>query len=52
MTFVACEADIRSDVRSSMHPCPGNWMAMGNAEVYHAKAWNDVILDYFILELN
>ena len=37
MTHVACESTLRSVVRSSMHPCPGNWMAIGCAVVYYVN---------------
>ena len=29
MTHVVCESKLRLVVRSSMHPCPGNWVAIG-----------------------
>ena len=38
MTHIACESKIRSVVRSSMHPCPGNRMAIVRAVVYHVLA--------------
>ena len=38
MTHVACESKLRSVVKSSMHPCPGNWVAIGRAVVYHGRA--------------
>ena len=34
MTHVACESKLRSVVKSSMHLCPGNWVAIGRAVVY------------------
>ena len=36
MTDVACESKLGSVVRLSMHPCPGNWVAIGRVVVYHA----------------
>ena len=38
MTLVACGSNLRSVVRSSTHPCPGNWEAIGRAVVYNARA--------------
>ena len=38
MTHEACESKLRSVVRSSMHPYPGNWVAIGYAVVYYAWA--------------
>ena len=38
MTRVACESKLHSAVISSMHPCPGNWVAIGYAGVYYARA--------------
>ena len=38
MTHVACETKLRSFVRSSMHICPGNVVAIGRAVVYYARA--------------
>ena len=38
LTVVACATKLRSVVRSSMHPCPGNWVAIGRAVVYYAQA--------------
>ena len=38
MTPEACESKLRSVVRSSMHPCPGNWVAIGRAVEYYALA--------------
>ena len=38
MTHEACESKLRSVVRSSMHPYPGNWVAIGHAVVYYALA--------------
>ena len=38
MTHVACDEKLRSVVRSSMHPCPGNWVTIGRAVVYYARA--------------
>ena len=40
MTHVtlACESKLRSIVRSSVHPRPGNWVAIGNAVVYYVRA--------------
>ena len=36
MTHEAFESNLRSVVRSSMHPYPGNWVAIGRAVVYYA----------------
>ena len=38
MTHVPCESKLRSFVRSSMHLCPGNVVAIGRAVVYYARA--------------
>ena len=38
MTDVACKSKLRLVVRSFMHPCPGNWVAIGCAGVYYARA--------------
>ena len=38
ITHIACESKLRSVVRSYMHPCPGNWVAIGCAVVYSARA--------------
>ena len=38
MTHVACRSKLRSVVRSSMHLCPGTWMAIERAVVYYARA--------------
>ena len=38
MTHVACEFKLRSVVRSSMHPCPNNRVAIERAVVYFARA--------------
>ena len=38
MTHVACEPTLCSVVRSSMHPCPGNWVAIWGAVVFYARA--------------
>ena len=35
---VACDPKLRLIVRSFMHPCPGNWVAIGRAVVYYARA--------------
>ena len=34
---VACESKLRSVVMSSMHPCPGDRLAIGRAVVYYAR---------------
>ena len=36
ITHVAYDSKLRPDVRYSMHPCPGNWVPIGRAVVYHA----------------
>ena len=38
MTHEACKSKLRSVVRSSIHPYPGNWVAIGRAVVYYASA--------------
>ena len=38
MIHEACESTLRSVVRSSMHPYPGNWVAIRRAVVYYAWA--------------
>ena len=38
MTHVPCESELGSVVRSSMHPYPGNLVAIGRADVYYARA--------------
>ena len=38
MTNVACESKLRSVVRSSMHPCRENYMAIRRAVVYYDQA--------------
>ena len=38
MTHIACESKLHSVVRSSMHPCSGNWVAIGHMIVYFARA--------------
>ena len=38
MTHVACESKLRSFVRSSVHPCPGDWVAIERLAVHHAPA--------------
>ena len=38
MTHVVCESKLRLVVRSSMRPCPGNWVAIRHAVVYFAQA--------------
>ena len=37
MTHVACGSKLRSVVRSFMHPCPGDLVAIGCADVYYAQ---------------
>ena len=37
---VACDPKLRSVVRSSMHPCPRNWVAIGRMVVFYAQAAN------------
>ena len=36
MPHVACESKLRTVVRSSVHPCPGDLVATGRAVVYDA----------------
>ena len=38
MIHLACEFNLRSEVRSSMHTCSGNYLAIGSAAVYYAGA--------------
>ena len=38
MTGVACESKPRSVVRSSIHPCQGNWLTTGHAVAYYDRA--------------
>ena len=38
MNHVACESKLRPVVRSSRHPCTGNWMVIGRTVVYNARA--------------
>ena len=38
MTRVACESKLLLFVKSSMHPCQGNRLAIGRAVVYYALA--------------
>ena len=40
MTHVACESKLRLVVRSSMHPCAGNLLAIRRAVVYYAQAFS------------
>ena len=37
MIHEAYESKLRSVVRSSMHPCQGNWLAIGRAVMHHAR---------------
>ena len=38
MTHEACESKLRLVVRSSMHPYPGKWVAIGHVVVHYAWA--------------
>ena len=38
MTHVTCEPKLHSALRSCIHPCPGNWVAIGCVVVYYARA--------------
>ena len=38
MTHVACKSKLRSVGRSSLYPCPRNWVALGRAVVYYDRA--------------
>ena len=38
MTQVAFKSKLRSFVRSSLHLCPDNWLAIGRVVVYNARA--------------
>ena len=35
---VAWESKLRSVISTSIHPCQGNWVAIGHAAVYYARA--------------
>ena len=35
MAHVACESKLLPVVMSFMHPCPGNWVAIGRAVMYY-----------------
>ena len=37
MTHIVCESKLHSVLRSSMHPCPVNHVAIGCVVVYHAR---------------
>ena len=37
MTHVACESNLRVVMRSSVHPYPGTWLAIGRAVLYYAR---------------
>ena len=43
MTHEACESKLRLVVRSSMHPYPGKWVAIGHVVVYHAWAARELM---------
>ena len=36
MAYMAYKSKLHSVLRSSMHPCPDNWVTIGRANVYHA----------------
>ena len=38
MPKVACESKLPSLVRYSIHPCPGNWVAIERPVVYYVRA--------------
>ena len=38
MTHVACELKLRSVARLYVHPCHGNWVAVGRSVVFYARA--------------
>ena len=38
MIHIACESKLRPAVRSHIHPCPGNWVAMGHSVAYCSQA--------------
>ena len=38
MTHAACKSKLLSNVRSSIYPFPGNWVATEHAVVYYARA--------------
>ena len=58
MTLEACESKLRSVVRSSMHPCPGNWLTVRCTLVYrpgqrtHLLQELNVISFKIVLSLN
>ena len=37
MTHVHCESKLRSIIKSSVHPCHGNWVAIEHTVVYYAR---------------
>ena len=44
MSHLACELKLCSIVRSSMHPCPRNWMAIRHVVVYFARTAHATVL--------
>ena len=38
MPHVACKSKLRSFVRSSVHPCPGNWVAIERLVVHYTRS--------------
>ena len=40
MTHVSCESLLHLVIRSSIHPCQGNWVAIGHTVVYYGQAAN------------
>ena len=38
LTHVACESKLHTLIQSSVHACPGNWVAIVHAVVYNAGA--------------
>ena len=37
MAHVTCKSKLRSVLKSSMHPCPESWVAIGRVVVYYAR---------------
>ena len=47
MTHEACDSKLHLVVRSSMHPYPGNWVAIGHAVVYYTLAAHELNVGIF-----
>ena len=46
MNHVDCESNIRSVVRSTMHPCLGNSVLIGRAVVYYARIATHLVQEF------